>query len=620
MPRFSFSGLNVRLLLVVLTALIPSLALVLYAGTVYRQHAADEVKQEALRMTNIVNTSHEQWIERSRQIVRALASVPSVREPDPDACNPVFERLGKQYPSYTDFVAATPEGIVFCSSAPDFSPDDAIEVHDRDWFQRSVESGEFVVSDVIHSRLTAQNALAFGMPVYDDEGTLMAVVAAGLDMEVLTDFAASAELPIHSVVTILDDHGRIIARYPQQGEHQAGETIPDAPLFQAVQAQQGEGTAEVTEDDGITRLYAFANMQSGLHDRHLSLAIGIPAEVAFGTIDSILLRVLLLFGIVTLFACFAALTLGHLFLLQPISIVADGTHKLAGGNLGTRLSTVHGAREFRQLAESFNHMASTLQKHDAGLREAEARYRKLVEQIPSIIYTRTLDTGAFSYLSPRIEPLLGVTAETCQSLEHWRGCVHPDDWATLEEAIHQSQETAQPLSVEYRLMSSTNQIVWVRDEGVVVTDEVRQQQIIQGTLADITDKKEAEEIIREQSEIMRELSTPMLHIGRKIVLMPLIGSLDTRRMQHMMETLLKGVEQSGARTVILDVTGVAVVDSQVANALIQTEHAVRLLGARVVLTGIRPEVAQAMVGLGLDLGTVMTQNTLESGIAFVLRR
>jgi rsbT co-antagonist protein RsbR len=87
-----------------------------------------------------------------------------------------------------------------------------------------------------------------------------------------------------------------------------------------------------------------------------------------------------------------------------------------------------------------------------------------------------------------------------------------------------------------------------------------------------------------------------------------------------LETLLEGIAGSGASVAILDITGVALVDTQVANALIRAAQAVNLLGAQVVLTGIRPEVAQTLVGLGVELGGIVTRSSLQSGIAYALER
>jgi anti-anti-sigma regulatory factor len=127
-----------------------------------------------------------------------------------------------------------------------------------------------------------------------------------------------------------------------------------------------------------------------------------------------------------------------------------------------------------------------------------------------------------------------------------------------------------------------------------------------------------DEMIRMQELALRELSTPLLAVSDHAVVMPLIGAIDSRRAQQVIETLLEGITTHGATIAILDITGVTVVDTQVANALLRAAQAVRLLGARVVLTGIRPEIAQTLVGLGADLSEVVTRSSLQSGIAYAI--
>jgi rsbT co-antagonist protein RsbR len=143
---------------------------------------------------------------------------------------------------------------------------------------------------------------------------------------------------------------------------------------------------------------------------------------------------------------------------------------------------------------------------------------------------------------------------------------------------------------------------------------------------DITGRKRAEEMLRQsialeetiraQNAALAELSTPLIPISDEVTVMPLIGAVDSRRAQQVMETLLEGIAQTKARVAILDITGVPVVDTQVANALIRAAQSVKLLGAQVILTGIRPEVAQTLVGLGADLSAITTRSSLQSGIAY----
>lgn len=127
-----------------------------------------------------------------------------------------------------------------------------------------------------------------------------------------------------------------------------------------------------------------------------------------------------------------------------------------------------------------------------------------------------------------------------------------------------------------------------------------------------------QQIIDAQRDALRELSTPLIPISNRVMTMPLIGAIDTHRAQQVLETLLEGVVARQADTVILDLTGVKTVDSPIANTFVQAAQALRLLGARVVLTGIHPAMAAALVELGVDLKGITTYSSLQDGIAAVL--
>lgn len=151
-----------------------------------------------------------------------------------------------------------------------------------------------------------------------------------------------------------------------------------------------------------------------------------------------------------------------------------------------------------------------------------------------------------------------------------------------------------------------------------------------GTMLDITERKRAEDlaraqlthqaIIETQSIALRELSTPLLTISETTVVMPLIGAIDGRRAQQAIEALLQGAAGDKVATTIIDITGVSVVDTQIADMLIRATQAVRLLGTQAIITGIRPEVAQTLISLGVSLNGVVTLNSLEQGIAYALKR
>lgn len=126
--------------------------------------------------------------------------------------------------------------------------------------------------------------------------------------------------------------------------------------------------------------------------------------------------------------------------------------------------------------------------------------------------------------------------------------------------------------------------------------------------------EERERIIRQQEEAIRELSTPVLQVRERLLISPIIGVIDPQRARQVTEQLLRGIRANRAKVVVIDITGVPSVDSTVANHLVQTVDASRLMGATVIVTGLSAEIAQTLVTLGVDLTKMKTVGDLQGGI------
>ena len=126
--------------------------------------------------------------------------------------------------------------------------------------------------------------------------------------------------------------------------------------------------------------------------------------------------------------------------------------------------------------------------------------------------------------------------------------------------------------------------------------------------------EERERVIRQQQDSLRELSTPVLQVRERLLILPIIGVLDSGRAHQLTEQLLQGIRTHRARVVVIDITGVPDVDEAVADHLVKTVDASRLMGAGVIITGLSSEIAQTLVTIGVDLGKMNTVGDLQGGI------
>jgi rsbT co-antagonist protein RsbR len=246
----------------------------------------------------------------------------------------------------------------------------------------------------------------------------------------------------------------------------------------------------------------------------------------------------------------------------------------------------------------------------------------LAENAPDGVLVASI-TGEISYANAAMRTLLGSDGNQLMGVQVLAHIDAPQE--TLEEIGQQiSTNGAWRGALNYRRRDGSI----VRCQASSFLIQSGDSAVIASIVRDLTEQQMAEQqrielqdqVIAAQQAALRELSTPLIPLADNVVAMPLIGSVDSARAQQIVEELLSGVAANRATTAIIDITGVPIVDTQVAGALLRAAQAVELLGSRVVLTGIRPEVAQTLVGIGVNLGSIVTRATLQDGIAYAMRK
>lgn len=265
-----------------------------------------------------------------------------------------------------------------------------------------------------------------------------------------------------------------------------------------------------------------------------------------------------------------------------------------------------------------------LEQAQRALRESEARFRELVELSPDGV--AVYRNERFLYINPAGLRIMGVKSPAELSI---RALFPPERRAETLGIVRAAVMSGNP--------TAPTRTVFVRPDGRTVDVELIGAPIRfeghparQVVFRDITERKRVEEAlhraavqeetIRAQEAMLRELSTPLIPVSDGVVVMPLIGVVDRARAEQLRQVLLEGISAAGAKVAILDVTGVPAMDAGVAEALLLAVSAARLLGAQVVLTGVKPAAARALVELGVNFGHVVTRGTLKDGILHALAR
>lgn len=268
-------------------------------------------------------------------------------------------------------------------------------------------------------------------------------------------------------------------------------------------------------------------------------------------------------------------------------------------------------------------------KVEQKLREADARFRAFEEQRMFGIFI--VQEGTLRYTSPKLASIVGATPDELKASGLPLTLADREDRGVLEAFLSELEAEGKRgadtgVQRTFRALRRDGEVIYIDIFGSKVS--YGGEPAVIGVVLDVTDIRRAEEerarlqeeMMRIQEAVMVELSTPLIPISDDVLVMPLIGTVDDKRAQHVMERLLHGVSTTRAKAVIIDVTGMPSVKPETASSLVRCAQAVGLLGAKALLTGVRADVAQTLVTMGVDLSGIVTLSTLKVGIAYATGR
>ncbi|MEJ2091686.1 MAG: cache domain-containing protein [Syntrophobacterales bacterium] len=352
-----FSGLRVRLLCLVLLAVIPALAFVVYTSLEHRQLIKRNIEEEIINVTRDIVRFHGQLIYQNRQLLVFLSEVPAVLHARHQECSVLFSDLVKENQELLNLGLADSQGKIICSALP---ARQSINLADQPYFQEALKSPQVVVGNYQLNHTTNKPYLGLAKSVHNNSGQLKGVIFANLDLDWVQKLMSKDPLPPKGAVAIVDQEGIILTRWPDP-QQWVGVQELEGKIIKIVLSQK-QGISEVTGIDGLSRLYAFQPLDHA-SPRGFIFA-GIPTKILSDEFSDNFARNLIWLGLAMALALAAAWILSSQFIVQPISALIKTAQQLADGNLGVRTGLSAGQGEIHQLAHSLDQMAEGLQKRE----------------------------------------------------------------------------------------------------------------------------------------------------------------------------------------------------------------------------------------------------------------
>ena len=527
-----FSGLRLRLLVLVALACAPLAGLTLYSAWQERYSQVAGWKQRSQDMMKLAIREEEKVIGQTRQLLLALAESSQAQSGNRRDCKKLVDGLFASYPRYANLGVIETNGEFLASA---LTPAGAANQADRKFFRRTLETRAFAIGDFPLGHTAGKPTISFGYPVFAPSGQVRAVVFATLDLDWFNRFESEllAQLPKAATWTAMDRNGTILVRYPEP-EKWIGRPLPESALLKTVFGQN-HGVVGAPDSEGVPGFYAFASMHSKLVPGDVVTILGIPRQVLFAGADRMLIRSLAGLGV----AAALPLALGwlgsNLLVLRPVKALAHSSARLNAGDLSARMGLPHGKDEFGQVTRAFDQMAQALEEREKQRQDAvetlETREEMMRELplLPAAVYVCGMSGMIELYNRTAVE-LWGcdaadnfATKRFCGSHQLYRpdGTPLPHDDSPMAEVLR----TGIPVrNCELVIERPDGARVTVLANVVPVRNQGGQMVGAVNCLQDITERKLAEEKLKEYSNNLQTLSHRLVeaqeserrHIAREL--------------------------------------------------------------------------------------------------------
>ncbi|MBU2550988.1 MAG: response regulator [Proteobacteria bacterium] len=492
---FPPQSIRLNLGLIVLAAIAPIVAVLLFSGLERRNHEIESAKEDALRLANSFASQQERMVSGVRQLQNTLTLLPAVQNRDLEACSRIFEKLLQTNPMFGNITLVNPDGKVAASGLPLTKAN----FGDQKQVREAIENREFSAGEYIIGRISEVPIIAFASPIIDSKGLLTGVITTSLRLDQFARQFENASLPDGSIFSMLDHKGVRLCYHPPNEKAPIGKPILPSSWAGYSTATQ-EGLSRHTGMDGVIRYYAFRQLRIKPDDPpYMVVVVAIPESVAHDKADALTRKYLIWLAGAFLLSLLAAWTLGKQGIIRRLNALGALAARLGNGELEARTGLSETTGSLGLVAKAFDDMASALEAREAERLEAIKALRDSEDRL--VKAQRVANVGSWEYDIS--------TGKVWGSEEAFRiyGIDRKTEYLPLDEVerhIIDADKVNQALAeliteninydIEYKIKNqNSGELTAVQSIAELVCDASGHPVKVIGVLHDITDSKNKEE-------------------------------------------------------------------------------------------------------------------------------
>ena len=540
-------SIRTNLYVLVILAIIPALAIILYSGLEQRQRSIENAQHKVLLLTHTMAEAQQEFTRSVRQMLSTLSLMPEVQRLDRQICKEIFRSVLEKNPNYLNIALTDLNGDVLASgkrlTITNFS--------DRKHVREVLDGNVFSIGEYIISRIGPKTpAFAFAYPVRDNDNRLKAVLTTAIKLANFSDFHDISNLPDKSFVAVTDHKGiRLFYYPPKEDTNPVGKKIKTQSWERASKGR-GSGIFTARGSDNVRRIFSFEQVRFRPKDTpYLYVWAGIPEAYVLKPANADLIRNLLFLISATALSLLISWAIGKKTLLSPIKSLVNLTQEFAQGNLEAKSEHTVMPNELGTLTNAFHNMADALLINQRTLRNSEEKYRRLIQNALVGIYQVTLE-GRFLTVNQKMAEIFEYESQDNFLAEVdniFSLYAHPEE---REFILKEIDEKGFVGGKEVEFKTKNGRKIWIELYTTVFVDE--KNTIYEGLMHDITDQKKLEDELR-QAQKMEAIGTLAGGIAHDFnnILSPILGHSELAMMDlpqdSPIQSNLRYIYESGER-------------------------------------------------------------------------